>query len=127
MKNLIIKRLSVVVVMLALSAGVFAFFAGVEGKYKGTVTVEGMGNLDVTAELKGSDEKLSGVIYSTQGDAQIVEGNAKDGKIMLQIAVGDMTATINGTVDDKGKITGTMSGGQLNGTIELTRVEDASK
>lgn len=124
MKNLIIKHLLVAAALLVLSASVFAYFAGIEGKYKGSVTLEGMGIVPVTAELKGSDDKLSGIINSSQGDAQILDGNVKDSKIMLQISVGDMGATINGTVDDTGKISGSISGDQINGTIEMTRIDE---
>ena len=124
MKNLIAKNLLVAVALFVLSASVFAFFAGVEGKYKGSVMLEGLGNLPITAELKGADDKLTGTIASAQGDAQITDGSVKDGKITFQILVGDMAAAVSGTVDDKGKIAGTISGDQLNGTIELTRAEE---
>ena len=124
MKNLIAKNLLVAVALFVLSASVFAFFAGVEGKYKGSVMLEGLGNLPITAELKGADDKLTGTIASAQGDVQITDGSVKDGKITFQILVGDMAAAVSGTVDDKGKIAGTISGDQLNGTIELTRAEE---
>ena len=124
MKNLIVKRLPIAVAAFALAASVFAAAAGVAGKYKGAVTLEGLGNIAVTAEIKGGDDKLSGVINSSQGDAQILDGSVKDGKITLQIAVGETNATINGTVDDKGKIAGSIAGDQINGTIEMTRVAE---
>ncbi|MGI8469119.1 MAG: hypothetical protein ACR2N3_11780 [Pyrinomonadaceae bacterium] len=124
MKNMIVKRLSAVAALFVFSMSVFAFAAGIEGKYKGLANLEGLGNIAVTAEIKGSDDKLSGNITSSQGDAQILDGSVKDGKLTLQIAVGDTAATVNGTVDDKGKITGSISGDQINGTIEMSRVEE---
>ena len=124
MKNIFTKRLSVLAAVFLLAASAFAYFAGVEGKYKGSATLEGLGIVPVTAELKGSDDKLSGVINSDQGDAQILDGNFKDGKITLQITVGDTGATINGTVDEQGKIAGSVTGDQINGTIEMSRVKE---
>ena len=127
MKRFILRNLTAVAVLLAVSASVFGFFAGVEGKYKGTANIDGMGVISVTAELKGADDKLTGVINSTQGDANITSGNVKDGKIMFQFVVGDMNATFNGTVDDKGKISGTITSDQINGTLELVRDEETPK
>lgn len=124
LKNMFVKNLFAVIAVFLLAASVFAFAAGIEGKYTGSANLEGLGNLAITAELKGGDDKLSGVINSSQGDAQILDGSAKDGKITLQIAVGDTSATINGTVDDKGKIAGSISGDQINGTIEMSRVAE---
>ena len=124
MKNIIVKRLFIITALLTLSTGIFGYFAGVEGKYKGSATLEDLGTVPITAELKGSDDKLTGIINSSQGDAQILDGNFKDGKITLQITVGDTGATVNGTVDDTGKITGNITGDQLNGTIEMTRVAE---
>lgn len=124
MKNLIAKHLLVAIALLVLSMSVFAYFAGVAGKYKGSVSLEGLGTLPVTAELKGTDDKLTGLISSSQGDAEIVTGSVKDGKFTMAINVGDMGATVNGTVDDKGKFAGSISGDQINGTIELTRADD---
>ncbi|MGI9035165.1 MAG: hypothetical protein ACR2GD_03890 [Pyrinomonadaceae bacterium] len=125
MRNKIVKRLlAASAVFVLTTASIFAFAAGIAGKYKGSANIEGLGNLALTAELKGGDDKLSGVINSAQGDAQILDGSAKDGKITLQIAVGDSAATVNATVSKKGEIKGSISGDQINGTIEMSRVDE---
>lgn len=124
MRNKIVKRLLAASAVFVLAASVSAFAAEIAGKYKGSANIEGLGNLALTAELKGGDDKLSGVINSAQGDAQILDGSAKDGKITLQIAVGDSAATVNATVSKKGEIKGSISGDQINGTIEMSRVDE---
>lgn len=124
MKRFILRNLTAVIVLLAVSASAFAYFAGVEGKYKGTANVEGLGTFDITAELKGSDDKLTGLINSPHGEATITEGNAKDGKIMFRFTIGDVNAVVNGTIDDSGKISGTIASDQANGTLEMTPVKE---
>ena len=121
MKNIISKRLFAALAVCVLSLSAFAYSAAdVSGKYKGTVSVEGPGTLDVTAEIKVEDGKYSGMIDSPQGSAAIVSGKMEADKLTLETDFGGNAITFSGTVDKEGKISGTVSGA-VSGTFEWMR------
>lgn len=106
------------------SLSVFALTADISGKYKGTVSVEGPGTLDVTAEIKVADGKYSGMIESSQGSAAIVSGKMEADKLTLETDFSGNPITFSGTVDKEGKISGTVSGA-VSGTFEWMREKEA--
>lgn len=124
MKNIISKRLFAALALFILSVSVFAYAAAdVSGKYKGTVSVEGPGTLDVTAEIKVEEGKYSGVIDSPQGSATIVSGKMESDKLTLETDFGGNAITFSGTVDKEGKISGTVTGA-VTGTFEWMREKE---
>ncbi len=112
--------------LLLLTPNSLAQTAEVSGKYEGTVEVQGIGKLAVTAEIRQKGERLSGAVQTPLGEAAILDGNYKDGVLHLTLDAGGDDVFLSGKADADRKLSGEISGAVGKGTFELKRTGDAT-
>jgi hypothetical protein len=119
-----LKRLFPIFVLFLLSAASLpAQTTDVSGKYEGTVELQGTGKLNIKGEIRQKDGKLSGVVNTPLGDAQIIEGKISGNNVWLKLDAGGDDAFLSGEAADR-KISGEVSGA-FKGTFQLQRTGDA--
>jgi hypothetical protein len=97
---------------------------GVEGRYQGSADIQGIGKVDISADIRHIDGKLSGVVHSQLGDAEIIGGGFNDGIINITIDAGGDDVVLKGKVLADGSVNGEISSETLIGTFQLHRVAD---
>ncbi|MEO7675122.1 MAG: hypothetical protein ABIU09_13700 [Pyrinomonadaceae bacterium] len=98
--------------------------APISGSYEGTAEIQGPGKLKISADIRESGGKFSGVVHTPLGDAQIIEGAFVSGTLSLSLDAGGDDLTLIGKVLTNRTITGEVSGQTATGTFELRRVGD---
>lgn len=117
----------ILLLLLVLSAqNLFAQTADVSGRYEGTADVQGFGKLNLKAEIRQKNGKLSGVFNTPLGDAPIIEGGFADGVIRLTLDAGGDDFILTGTLSATGRILGDVSSSGAKGSFQLRRVGDVS-
>lgn len=116
------KRLlpMLMIALLVAASAVFAQSDPLSGKYKGVAKSEAMGDLPLEVTIKNTGGKLSGVISTAQGDAQITGGTFENNKIKLTFDAGGTPGTVDAEFKD-GKIVGKWDLSGMGGPLELTR------
>jgi len=117
-------RFIIIFTFLLASAG-YVSAQNVSGKYEGTADVQPFGKLLIKAEIRQSEEKISGAFETPLGAATIVEGSFIGGNLKLTIDAGGDDVFFNGKFVE-GKLVGEVSGETVKGTFELTRIGDPS-
>jgi len=97
---------------------------GISGKYEGTADLQGAGTLKISAEISEIGNKITGVIHTPLGDAEIIEGSYSASILALTVDAGGDDLLLNGNVSADRKISGQVSGEIAKGTFELKRVGD---
>ncbi|MGH9822063.1 MAG: hypothetical protein ACREDR_02220, partial [Blastocatellia bacterium] len=97
----------------------------VSGSYKGTAKSDAFGELPITVQIKNEGGKLTGVINTPQGDAQIVEGKYADGKVTIKFDAGGNEGTVTAQMKD-GKIVGDWTLAGAGGTLELAKATETA-
>jgi len=77
-------RFIIIFTFLLASAG-YVSAQNVSGKYEGTADVQPFGKLLIKAEIRQSEEKISGAFETPLGAATIVEGSFIGGNLKLTI------------------------------------------
>lgn len=98
--------------------------SGLEGKYQGSADIRGVGKIDISADIRESSGKLSGVVHSPLGDAEIIRGRLGPGQLSITLDAGGDDVLLNGKVSADRAIIGDISSDTLNGTFELKRIAD---
>src|SRR5215207_2111590 len=91
-------RIISLILSLFLFATVLSQTPAVTGKYEGAIDVQGLGKMNVTAEIRETDGKLSGVLHTPRGDAEIIAGTYSSGKISITIDAGGDDILMDGEV-----------------------------
>ncbi len=90
------------------------------GKWRLTATDAQGNDSEWVLELKTEDGKVSGTLTGDQGMLPLIEPKADEHSITFQVTVGDVTASVDLTVEGD-KITGKFKGGEMEGTIKGSR------
>lgn len=106
------------------SIAIVAQTGGLTGKYEGTAEVNGPGKLTISAEIREKGGKITGVVHTPLGDAEIVEGTFSAGVVSITLDAGGDDLFLNGKVAINGTIAGQISSESMKGTFELKRVGD---
>ncbi len=96
----------------------------ITGKYEGIADVQGPGKLRISADIRENGGKVSGVVHTPLGDAQIVAGTFTSGVLALTLDAGGDDLYLSGRVSDDRAFAGEVSGANAKGTFELKRVGD---
>ena len=92
----------------------------VAGSYEGIAKSEALGDIPITVDLKNNNGKLSGVINTPQGAAQITDGTYADGRVTLKFDAGGNEGTVTAQTKED-KIVGNWTLAGQTGTLELKR------
>jgi hypothetical protein len=103
----------------------FAQTTDVSGKYEGTADLQGLGKLNISAELRQRDGKISGAVYTPLGEAPVIAGSFRDGSLWLTLDAGGDDLFLSARVAADRKISGEISGEVAKGSFELKRTGDA--
>src|SRR5687768_14990656 len=98
----------------------------ISGKYEGTVDVQGLGKLAVTAEIRQKGEKLTGAVQTPLGEAPVLDGSLRDGNLLLTLDAGGDDVFLSGKAGSDRQLSGEISGAVGKGTFELKRTGDAT-
>ena len=121
-----LRKISVILLLFLCAARLFAQTTDVSGKYAGTVDVQGLGKLAVTAEIRQKGDKISGAVQTPLGEAPVLAGSFKDGNLLLTLDAGGDDVFLSGKADSERKLSGEISGAVGKGTFELKRTGDAT-
>ena len=121
-----IRNFPVFVLLVALASNLFAQTTDVSGRYEGTADLQGVGKLNIKAEIRQKDGKISGVVNTPLGDAPILEGTVKEDNFSILLDAGGDDAFFSGKVSADRRIAGEISGATYKGKFELKRVGDAA-
>jgi hypothetical protein len=133
------RRITVVVILLSLYAGLWAAASivraqvksgqssasgGVAGHYEGAIKTHARGDVPVSLDLRYDDEKLSGTLHTPFGDVVVTGGSYAAGRLTIKMEVNGDEAGFAGQLAD-GKLTGDFNGFGETGTVEMERTGDA--
>jgi hypothetical protein len=121
-----LQKFSALFLFILLAPNLYAQTTDVSGKYEGTVEVQSLGKLAVTAEIRQQGDKISGAIQTPLGEAPILDGSFKDGYLLITIDAGGDDVFLSGKVGSDRKLSGEISGAVGKGTFELKRTGDAT-
>lgn len=107
-----------------LAVGVQAQKSDLDGKYQGSADIRGVGKIDISADIRQTNDKISGVVHSPLGDAEIIGGRFEPGQLSITLDAGGDDVFLNGEVSANGVIIGEIASETLNGTFELKRIGD---
>lgn len=97
---------------------------GITGRYDGTADIAGPGKLVISAELRESGGKVSGVVHTPLGDTPIIEGTFSSGVLSLKLDAGGDDLFLSAKISVNGTIAGLVTGNSAKGTFELKRTGD---
>src|SRR5215204_1575253 len=117
-------RILIMLPLLLLAFVLTAHSQNLTGKYEGTADIRGLGKMDISAELREKNGKISGVIHTPRGDAEIIKGSVASGVVSITADAGGDDLVLDGKVAISGSIVGQVSGAVAKGTFELRRVGD---
>ena len=121
------KALLLLVAFIAfLAPNLFAQTTEMSGRYEGMADIQGTGKIDISADFRETNGKISGVIHSALGDAEIIGGRFENGILSITLDAGGDDLILNGKVTAGGFIIGALSSETINGTFELKRTGDLS-
>jgi hypothetical protein len=121
-----LRKISVIFLLVLLAPNLLAQTTDISGKYEGTVEVQSLGKLAVTAEIRQQGDKLSGAVQTPLGEAPILDGSIRDGNLLITIDAGGDDVFLSGKVGSDRKLTGEISGAVGKGTFELKRTGNAT-
>jgi len=97
----------------------------VAGSYEGVAKSEALGDIPIKVDIKNNNGKLSGVIDTPQGAAQITDGTYADGRVTLKFDAGGNEGTVTAQIKE-GKIVGNWTLAGQTGTLELKKAAAAA-
>lgn len=125
-----VLKFTTIFLLVLCASNLFAQTANVSGKYEGAVDLQGAGKLKISAEIRQTGDKLSGVFNTPLGDAPILEGGFRDGGVTITLDAGGDDIFLSGKLAASGKISGELSGeisgAPTKGIFELNRTGDAT-
>lgn len=96
----------------------------ISGRYDGFADVQPFGKLKISAEIRNREGKLSGMVHTPVGDAEIIEGSFAGDKFSITVDAGGDDLVLSGTRAKNGRLTGTAVSETVKGTFELNRTGD---
>jgi len=121
-----LRKISVIFLLVLLAPNLLAQTTDISGKYEGTVEVQSLGKLAVTAEIRQRGDKISGAVQTPLGEAPILDGSFKDGNLLITLDAGGDDVFLSGKVGADRRLSGEISGAVGKGTFELKRTGDAT-